>query len=139
MGRRRGRRWVYHTPKNLYFAHQPPTAEDTVILTIAEFEAMRLKHYIGLNQKDAAEKMGISQPTFSRILEEAHRKNTVALIEGKPIRVYGGDVDYRRSFVGYGCQDCNHEWEDPTASKEKKVNCIKCNSNNVYHLIKEFI
>ncbi len=130
---------MYQTPKNLYFANQPPTPEDNIILTIAEFEAMRLKHYIGLNQKAAAERMGISQPTFSRILESAHQKNTSALIEGKSIRVYGGNVDYRRSFVGYGCQDCNHQWEDPTASKERKVSCVKCNSDNVYYLVKEYI
>lgn len=100
---------------------------------------MRLKHYVGLNQKIAAEKMGISQPTFSRILESAHRKNTVALIEGKSIKVYGGNVDYRISFVGYGCLDCNYEWEDINASKDKKINCIKCNSSRVFYLVKEHI
>ena len=101
---------------------------------------MRLKHFVGLNQKVAADRMGISQPTFSRILESAHQKNTLALLEGKDIKVYGGNVDYYKpSFLGYGCQDCNHEWEDDNASKDRKVNCIKCNSNNVYYLVKEFI
>lgn len=100
---------------------------------------MRLKHYIGLNQKTAAEKMGISQPTFSRILESAHRKNTLALIEGKLIKVFGGNIDYRISFVGYGCLDCGHEWEDINASKDRKVNCIKCNSDKVFYLVKEHI
>jgi len=101
---------------------------------------MRLKHYIGLNQKVAAERMGISQPTFSRILESAHQKNTLALLEGKNIKVYGGNVDYYKPrFLGYGCQDCNHEWEDENASKDRKVRCVKCNSNNVYYLVKEFI
>ena len=138
MGRRRHRRWVTQTPNNLYFSNEPP-AEDHVTLNIAEFEAMRLKHYLGLNQKAAAEKMGISQPTFSRILESAHRKNTIALIEGKMIKVYGGNVDYRISFVGYGCLDCNHEWEDIEASKDRKVNCLKCNSNRVFYLVKEHI
>ena len=102
---------------------------------------MRLKHYLGLNQKAAAERMGVSQPTFSRILESAHQKNTLALLEGKEIIVYGGNFDYKLSFKGYGCHNCNHEWEDPTASKEKlkSINCVKCNSNNVYHLIREYI
>ena len=138
MGRRRHRRWVTQTPDNVYFSSEPPT-EDCITLTIAEFEAMRLKHYIGLNQKAAADKMGISQPTFSRILESAHHKNTLALIEGKVVKVYGGNVDYRISFVGYGCLDCNHEWEDINASKDRKVNCVKCNSNKVFYLVKEHI
>ncbi|MFX1480137.1 MAG: DUF134 domain-containing protein [Promethearchaeota archaeon] len=139
MGRRRHRRWVSQPPSNLYFSNEAPPTEDSIILTIAEFEAMRLKHYVGLNQKVAAEKMGVSQPTFSRILESAHRKNTLALIEGKMIKIYGGDVDYRISFVGYGCLDCNYEWEDPNASKDRKVNCVNCNSTRVFYLVKEHI
>ena len=123
----------------MYFSNEAPTTEDSITLTVAEFEAMRLKHYVGLNQKVAAEKMGISQPTFSRILESAHRKNTLALIEGKTIKIYGGNVDYRISFVGYGCLNCNHEWEDVDASKDRKVNCVKCNSDKVFYLVKEHI
>lgn len=100
---------------------------------------MRLKHYLGLNQKAAAERMGVSQPTFSRILESAHQKNTLALLEGKEIKVYGGNFDYKLSFKGYGCLNCNHEWEDLNASKDGKVNCIKCNSKNVYFFVRELI
>ena len=139
MGRRRHRRWVYQTPNNFYFAREPPTNEDCVTLTVAEFEAMRLKHYTGLNQKLAAEKMGVSQPTFSRILESAHQKATLALIEGKIIKIHGGNFDYKLSFIGYGCLDCNHEWEDKTASKDRRVNCTKCNSKKVYYIVRELI
>ena len=123
----------------MYFSNEAPSSDDSITLTIAEFEAMRLKHYVGLNQKEAAEKMGISQPTFSRILESAHQKNTLALIEGKMIKIYGGNVDYRISFVGYGCLDCNYEWEDVDASKDRKVNCVNCNSTKVFYLVKEHI
>ncbi len=139
MGRRTRRRWVNQTPNNFYFSSVRPSMDSCVVLTVSEFEAMRLKHYIGLNQKDAAEKMSVSQPTFSRILESAHQKTTQAFIEGKAIKVYGGNFDYKVSFVGYGCLDCNHEWEDGSASKEKKVDCIKCNSKNVYYFIREQI
>lgn len=100
---------------------------------------MRLKHYLGLNQKEAAERMGVSQPTFSRILESAHQKNTLALIVGKEIKVHGGNFNYKPGFRGYGCLNCNHEWEDPDASRERKINCIKCNSNNVYYITRELI
>ena len=139
MGRNRHRRWVNLTPNNIYFPGDSPKTEDSIIITVAEYEAMRLKHYLGLNQKESAERMGVSQPTFSRILESAHQKNTLALIEGKKILIYGGNFETKLSFNGYGCNNCNHEWEDPDASRERKVNCIKCNSNNVYHLIREYI
>ncbi|MFX0155863.1 MAG: DUF134 domain-containing protein [Candidatus Hodarchaeota archaeon] len=139
MGRRRHRRWVNQPPNNLYFATDPPKSDVSIILTVAEFEAMRLKHFLGLNQKDAAERMGVSQPTFSRILESAHQKNTLALLQGKEIKVYGGNFEHKPSFRGYGCLNCNHEWEDPEATKERKVNCVNCNSRNVYYIIREFI
>jgi len=111
--------------------------ENHVVISMAEFEALRLKHYINLNQKDSAEKMGVSQPTFSRILEGAHQKVTQALMEGKFIRVYGGNVDIKRGLIGYGCLNCNEEWQDDTASKDTEVICPKCNSEKTYYLVRE--
>ncbi|MBN1217076.1 MAG: DUF134 domain-containing protein [Candidatus Lokiarchaeota archaeon] len=139
MGRRKRRRWVRETPNNFYFASEDPSFEESIILTISEFESMRLKHYLNLDQKTAADEMGISQPTFSRILESAHQKTTQALIEGKNIKIFGGTFDYKVKFIGYGCIDCNHEWEDVSASKDKKINCVNCNSKNVYFFVREQI
>lgn len=137
MGRRTRQRWVKATPSNIYFPNADPAREDCVVLNVAEFEAMRLKHYINLNQKESSDKMGVSQPTFSRILESAHQKVTRALIEGINIRVHGGNYDLKKSFIGYGCLDCDQEWEDEKASKDKKASCPKCSSKNVYYLVKE--
>ncbi len=137
MGRRTRQRWVKKTPNNFYFSYDPPFPDNIVILTVSEFEAMRLKHYINLNQKDASLKMNVSQPTFSRILENAHQKATQALIEGKKIVIFGGNFNVKESFKGYGCFECDAEWEDKEASREKKGTCPKCNSGNVYFLIKE--
>ncbi|MFW9896097.1 MAG: DUF134 domain-containing protein [Candidatus Thorarchaeota archaeon] len=138
MGRRRHRRWVSQTPNNFYFSSEPPS-ENSIVLTIAEFEAMRLKHYLGFNQRLAAEKMGVSQPTFFRILKNAHRKTTIALIEGKSIKIFGGNFDIKPKFMGYECVDCQYEWEDPEASRDRKVTCVRCNSKNVYFLVRELI
>jgi len=52
-----------------------------------EAEALRLKNIIGLNQKESAFKMGISQSTFQRILASAYKKVSFALIEGKIIKL----------------------------------------------------
>lgn len=140
MGRRTRMRHVKRTPNNLYFVDVPKSdlkRENFIILNVSEFEAMRLKHYIKLNQKESAEKMGVSQPTFSRILDSAHQKTTKALIEGKNIRVFGGNINYKKTFNGYGCLECNAEWQDENASKERKIHCPKCNSANTYYLVKE--
>lgn len=74
-------------PKSNYFIPEGiPTSEiDKVYLTAEEFESMRLRHDLHLKQTDAATEMGISQTTYSRILNFAYTKLTKALIEGKAI------------------------------------------------------
>ena len=67
-----------------------------VVLTFGELESIRLSDYLSLAQKEAAEKMGISQPTFSRTLDEARKKIAKALVEGLPIRVEGGSYEVLR-------------------------------------------
>jgi len=58
---------------------------------VEELESIRLKDYQRLSQEEAAEKMGVSQPTFHRIVSEAHRKIAEAFVEGKAIRIEGGN------------------------------------------------
>ena len=74
-------------PKSNYFVPEgiPAGKIDKVYLTAEEFESMRLRHDLHLKQVDAAAKMGISQTTYSRILNFAYEKLTKALIEGKAI------------------------------------------------------
>ena len=139
MGRQTSKRFVKSPPSNFYFPSETDDQliEDFIGLTVAEFEAMRLKHYISLNQKDSADNMSVSQPTFSRILDKAHQKITQALIEGKYIRVSGGNINLKKGFKGYGCPNCDEEWEDELASKEQKVNCPNCNSKKANYLVRE--
>jgi len=61
------------------------------ILKVEELESIRLKDYLQLSQEAAAKRMGVSQPTFHRILSEAHRKIAEAFVEGKAIRIEGGN------------------------------------------------
>jgi predicted DNA-binding protein (UPF0251 family) len=64
---------------------------EEVVLTVDEFEAVRLKDLEGLAQEDGAKRMGISQPTFHRDLVSARGKIADALVNGKVIRIEGGD------------------------------------------------
>lgn len=63
---------------------------EEMILTIDEFEAVRLKDLEGLDQSECAAKMDISQPTFHRLVISARRKIADALTHGKTIRIRGG-------------------------------------------------
>ncbi len=66
------------------------TEPEEIILTIDEFEAVRLKDLEGLDQGACAEKMDISQPTFHRLVIAARKKIADALTHGKSIKIEGG-------------------------------------------------
>jgi predicted DNA-binding protein (UPF0251 family)/predicted Fe-Mo cluster-binding NifX family protein len=66
-----------------------------VILGFDELEALRLADLEGLYQEAAAIRMGVSRQTFGRIVETARRKVADAIINGKHLRVAGGDVVVR--------------------------------------------
>jgi predicted DNA-binding protein (UPF0251 family) len=68
---------------------------EEVVMTLDEFEALRQADLGGLYQEQAAEQMGVSRPTFSRIIESAHRKVADALVHGKALRIEGGPVHHR--------------------------------------------
>lgn len=54
-------------------------------LDFDEMEAIRLSDHKGLYQQECADKMGISRTTFSRVLQQAHKKISDALLHGKAI------------------------------------------------------
>ena len=65
---------------------------EEVVLTLDEAESLRLADLEGLYQQAAALRMGVSRPTFGRIIESARRKTADALINGKRLRIEGGHV-----------------------------------------------
>jgi predicted DNA-binding protein (UPF0251 family) len=69
----------------------PRICLEEVILLVEEVEAIRLKDYLGLEQEECAQNMKISRPTFQRILVEGRAKIADALVNGKSIRIEGGD------------------------------------------------
>ena len=64
---------------------------EETMLGVDEFEALRLADKENIPQGEAARKMGISQPTFSRILDSARNKVAEAITAGKAIRIEGGE------------------------------------------------
>lgn len=62
----------------------------SMCLTLDEFEAVRLADLEGLKQADAAKRLKISRPTFSRIVSSARNKIADGLVNIKAIRIEGG-------------------------------------------------
>jgi hypothetical protein len=85
-------RWVKCIPGERCFKPlcKPLSKLEDVYLTLDEFEAVRLACLEGLRQVDAAKRLKISRPTFSRILTSAQRKIADGLVNIKAIRIEGG-------------------------------------------------
>jgi len=58
---------------------------EQVYLDLDEFEALRLADLEGLYHKEAAARMNVSRPTFSRIISRARQKVADAIINGKAL------------------------------------------------------
>jgi len=85
-------RWIKCLPSERCFKPRckPLSKLEVVSLSLDEFEAIRLSCLEGLKQENAAKKMKVSRPTFSRIETSAHRKIADALVNIKAIRIEGG-------------------------------------------------
>ena len=88
-------RRVAFIPSVTYFkpAGIPLRVLEEVCLSVEEAEAIRLKDTEGLEQEQGAEKMNISRPTFQRVLGSARQKIADALLNGKAIRIEGGNFE----------------------------------------------
>jgi len=79
--------------KNYFKPRGIPSVElDEIVLHLDEFEAIRLADYEQLYQEEAATRMNISRQTFGRIIEVAHKKIADVLLNGKALKIEGGEV-----------------------------------------------
>lgn len=86
-------RFVRFNPDVTYFkpAGVPLRNLREVNLNYDEAEALRLKYLEKLEQEEAAKRMKISRSTFQRTLLSALEKITDFVINGKALRVEGGN------------------------------------------------
>ncbi len=131
MPRPRRFRRIHKWPVSTYF-RPGRSAYSDVVLTLDEFEAMRLKDLEGLTQEEAAKRMGISQPTFNRLLLSARKKVSQAITEGRGIRIEGGDVVIGRGPPEYCvCPVCGHKQIKVRGLPCSRMICEKCGSRMV--------
>ena len=76
--------------------------EKEIILSVEEFEAIRLVDFEGLDQTKAADLMGISRQTFGRVLRSGRFTLSKALVKGLHLKVKGGCYKIRGNRHGHG-------------------------------------
>ncbi len=82
-----------------------------VILSVDEYEALRLIDKRGFSQEECAACMQVARTTVQMIYNSARRKVADALVEGLPLRIEGGDYRLCNGKEAYcvhsGCRRCS--------------------------------
>ncbi|MBR3949447.1 MAG: DUF134 domain-containing protein [Oscillospiraceae bacterium] len=85
-------RKVCHFPAALSFEpSQAGACTEPVVLTVDEYETIRLLDREGLSQEEAGERMHVARTTVQSIYTSARKKLAEVLVEGRPLRIEGGD------------------------------------------------
>ena len=148
-------KYIWNNPNFYYFKPRgvPLASLREVILTVDEAETLRLKDLEKLDQTEAADKMGIHQSTFQRTLVRAREKVTDAIINGKAIKIHGGNYKMpgldRTGPLGQGpmtgrgrgrgfnqpvkciCPGCGYQETKKSGIPCANLVCPKCNTRMI--------
>ena len=97
---------------------------EVVLLTLDEYEAIRLADLEGLYQEQGASRMNISRQTFGRIIEAARRKVADTLVNGKVLRIEGGSVSMK-SEIPVRCPRCRRALSHDCGKRNER-SCPHC-------------
>ena len=84
-------RKICHYPSSLSFRPEEAQGEE-IVLSMDEYEALRLIDHEGLSQEECSEQMQVGRTTVQKIYMSARAKIAAALVEGRPMKIEGGDV-----------------------------------------------
>lgn len=86
---------------NKFFSDRPVEGSEDKVLTIEQFETVRLIDYVGLTQEQCASQMNVARTTVQRMYTEARKIIACFLINGCSLSIDGGN--YRICEHGERC------------------------------------
>lgn len=102
MPRPKKTRFVSAYPTISAFVPRGVEFNEEVLITLEEFEAIRLSDFEHLDQETAAQMMGVSRHTYGRLLSQGRSIVADALVTGKGLRIEGGQYEFRGHGRGRG-------------------------------------
>lgn len=122
MPRPRKFRHVCCSPETLFYGPKRGFNEvnEHIVLTLDEYETIRLIDLEGYSQEDCAESMKVSRATVQAIYEKARKTLAISLIQGMTIKIDGGDVEFltENERNRFGCE--RHRGHNRPCNEEKK-------------------
>jgi len=136
MSRPKNNRIVYQPP---YYSEFKPSGVSSksleeIQLSLDEFEAIRLADLLGMSHEEAANEMGISRSTFSRLIVQSRKKIASFFYQEKLLTVSGGNVHFRQNSIK--CSSCGHMFTIDI--RTKVTSCPACGSKNLVNFAGNF-
>lgn len=86
----------------------PVGKEHFVIMSVDEYETIRLIDLEGLSQEECSNQMNVARTTVQGIYQEARRKIAQSLVNGKILRIEGGEYKLCDGEGDYNGEVCCH-------------------------------
>jgi len=127
MARPQCQRRIAGRPRILVFKPRGVPMRELVVVHLCAdaWEALRLCDHEGLDQQEAATRMGVSRPTVSRILERARKAVARVLVEGCSLV-----IDVPADAI-QECGACHGMWPGPVSM----TTCPACGSCCMHLLV----
>lgn len=103
------RRRICGEPKCASFGPHGGASTEKVVMTLDEYETIRLIDALGMNQEECAKQMAVARTTVQAIYTSARRKLAACLVEGWHLVIAGGEYEVcQESSRGCGCHGGCH-------------------------------
>ncbi|MDI6604916.1 MAG: DUF134 domain-containing protein [Thermoanaerobacteraceae bacterium] len=81
--------------------------DECIYMTVEEYQTIKLMDLEGLTQEECADLMGVARSTVQRIYNDARRKLADSLINGKVLKIEGGNYKLCSEFEDMKpCDNC---------------------------------
>jgi predicted DNA-binding protein (UPF0251 family)/predicted Fe-Mo cluster-binding NifX family protein len=87
-------RRIEHMPLYRSFSPDDIAADESVRMTVDEYEAVRLLDAEGLTQEACADRMNVARTTVTAIYDSARKKIADAIVHGKRLLIAGGCCEF---------------------------------------------
>ena len=113
-------RHVCALPESVEFGPKGPRhGREVLNMSVDEYEAIRLIDLEGYSQIECAQQMQVARTTAQKIYVEGKKKLADALVNGKLIRIEGGEYELcQEKKIGRHCRRCRRD--NGQGSQERK-------------------